>query len=123
MCKLHLVVSDKRLVDTAIQLILMSDRRIELVSSRTIASARVEETTDLYKFRRGDCQVCVAIIVGDRASKYGPFDGSYWIYIASEPRGFFRSNRRFAREIYELLEKEQVFQQMEKEKTKVPAID
>ncbi len=104
MGKAHFMIfCDRQLVDTAIQLILEADTGIEVVSSRTITCETIEETTDLHQLRRGGEQACLAIIIGDRKSTLGPFDGEYWIYVDGEPQGFLNYNEPFARELTEIL--------------------
>lgn len=104
MSKSHfLIYCDRPLVDCAIKLILESDSNIKVASSKVVAPARIEETTDVYLLERGPDKAWVAIIIGDRNSQVGPFNGEYWINIDGEPQWFFRNNKVFAKTIKDTL--------------------
>ncbi len=103
-----LVYSDRELVDTAIQLILESDPKIRVVSSRVVESKSIEDTTDVYALERGDERAELWIIIGDRELQVGPYDSEYWINIQGLPEGAFPSlfsdfNEPFARDITNIL--------------------
>lgn len=104
MGKAHfLLFGDRVVVDRAVHLILQHDPLIELVSTKTLECEDINETTDVFKLRRGSEVATVAIIVGDRSSKIGPYDDDYWIYIDGEPRSLFDYNRPFALHLVQLL--------------------
>lgn len=95
-------------MDTAIQSILESDARIKVVSSKVINTELIEETTDMYVLERDRERVHIAIIIGDRKSQVGPYEGEYWISIAGEPEGIFKwgifkCNEPFARDLTNIL--------------------
>ena len=91
-----LIYCDRSLVDCAIQLILESDSNIRVVSSKVVTTKLIEDTTDVYLIERGPEHARVAIIVGDRTSQVGPYEGEYWINVDGQPEGFFRCNKPFA---------------------------
>lgn len=104
MGKAHfLVFCDRQLVENAIPLILECDARIEVISKEIIETESIEDTTETYELRRGSEQACVSLIVGDKESQVGPYDGEYWIFIDGEPEGLFKCNEPFARELTEIL--------------------
>lgn len=104
MGKAHfLVYCDRQLVDNAVSLILRSDSRIVLVSSETIKTEAIEDTGEKFEFLRGREQVCVRLVVGDKASNVGPYDGEYWIFVDGKSESLFKYNEQFAREIVEIL--------------------
>lgn len=104
MGKAHFVLfCDKGLVAAAVPLILESNSRIEVVSSRIIETEIIDNTTDVYHFRRGFEKACVAIIVGDRRSEFGPYEREYWILVDGERESYFRYNKKFAMELVRVL--------------------
>lgn len=104
MSKAHfLIYCERELVDNAIRLVLESDSRIEIVSSRVLRGELIDDTTEKYELRRGCERAWIAIIVGDRESQVGPYDGEYWIYVDGASQGLFKCNEPFARELTEVL--------------------
>lgn len=104
MGKAHfLIYCDRELVDNAIRLILESDAGVEVVSFKVIEGELIDDTTEKHELRRGREEASIRIIVGDRESQVGPYNGEYWIFVDGETQSLFNCNEPFARELAEIL--------------------
>jgi len=98
-----LTYCDRGLANNAVPLILESDSKIEVTAEKVIRGELLEDTTEKYEVCRGHERATISIVVGDRNSPVGPYDGECWITVEGEPQGFFKCNEPFAKELTAIL--------------------